>query len=76
LGNARFSEIPKSDIYVGRAELREELFRLRRFGLINEVKGQRIGLMYDGKELNLPDFVRLTSIGENFVLALPLIESQ
>jgi hypothetical protein len=76
LGNAKFNEISKSDVYIGRQELREELFRLRRFGLVDEVKGQRIGLMYDGKEFNLPDFVCLTSIGEKFVVALPLIESQ
>ncbi len=76
LGTASFNEVPRSDIYVGRPELREELFRLRRFGVVDEVNGQRIGLMYDGKECNLPDFVRLTAIGERFVLALPLIESQ
>jgi hypothetical protein len=49
LGNACFNDISKSDIYVGRPELREKLFRLRRFGLINEVGDQRIGLLYDGK---------------------------
>jgi hypothetical protein len=76
LGSAQFSEIPTSDIYEGRAELRQELFRLKRFGLIDEVMGQRIGLMYDGKQFNLPDFVRLTLIGENFVFALSGIESQ
>jgi len=72
LDNARFSKISQSDIYVGRPELRDELFCLRRFGLVDEVKGQRIGLLYDGKELNLPEFVRLTSIGEKFVLACSL----
>ena len=76
LGNARFSEIPRSDIYVGRPELLEELFRLRRFGLIDEVPGQRIGLIYDDKEVNLADFLRPTPIGNNFVLALPRIENQ
>jgi predicted nucleotide-binding protein len=76
LGNASFSEIPRSDIYVGRPELRDELFRLRRFGLVDEVPGQRVGLIYDGNEVNLADFLRLTPIGSNFVLALPMIESQ
>jgi hypothetical protein len=76
LGDTPFGHVPKSDLYVGHPGLREELFRLRRFGLIDEVKGQRIGMIYDDKELNLPDFVGLTSIGESFVLALPRIESQ
>jgi hypothetical protein len=76
LGNARFSEIPRSDIYVGRPELREELFRLKRFGLIGEVPGQRIELIYDDKDVNLADFLRLSPIGKDFVLALPMIERQ
>src|SRR5262249_7652042 len=71
LQGVAFGSLPKDDIYIGRPELREELFRLRRFGLVSEVAGQRIGLMYDGKTFNLGDFVQLTPIGDNFVLALP-----
>jgi hypothetical protein len=50
------------------------LFRLKRFGLIDEIEGQKIGDMLDGKKFKLRSFVRLTSQGERFIRALNDIE--
>jgi hypothetical protein len=61
--------------YTGRPPLRDELFRLMRYGLIDEVKGQNIGDIHDGKEIELADFVKLTPNGEKFVRALPELEA-
>jgi len=61
--------------YVGQPSLREEMFRLKRFGLIDEVEGQKIGDMFDGNRFKLRSFVRLTPQGERFIKALDEIES-
>ena len=60
--------------YVGQLSLREELFRLKRFGLIDEIEGQKFGDMFDGKKFKLRSFARLTSQGERFIRALDDIE--
>lgn len=60
--------------YVGQSSLREELFRLKRFGLIDEIEGQKIGDMLDGSKFKLRSFVRLTPQGERFIRALDEIE--
>lgn len=62
------------DEYKGRSSLREELFRLKRFGLIDEIGGQKIGDMFDGKKFKLRSFVSLTSQGGRFIRALDDIE--
>jgi hypothetical protein len=61
--------------YTGQSSLREELFRLKRFGLISEVEGQKIGEMLDGKKFKLRSFVQLTPQGERFIKALDEIEA-
>jgi hypothetical protein len=61
--------------YVGQASLREELFRLKRFGLLDELEGQKIGDMFDSKRFKLREFLRLTSQGERFIKALDEIEA-
>jgi hypothetical protein len=61
--------------YTGQASLREEMFRLKRFGLVDEVEGQKIGDMFDGKKFKLRSFVRLTPQGERFIKALDEIEA-
>jgi hypothetical protein len=61
--------------YTGQPSLRDELHRLKRFGLIDEVEGQKIGDMFDGKKFMLRSFVRLTSQGERFIKALDKIEA-
>jgi hypothetical protein len=60
--------------YTGQASLREELFRLKRFGLIDELEGQKIGDMLDGRKFKIGSFVRLTQQGERFIKALDEIE--
>lgn len=60
--------------YAGQPSLRDEMFRLKRFGLIDEVEGQKIGDMFDGKKFTLRSFVRLTPQGERFIKALDEIE--
>jgi hypothetical protein len=61
--------------YTGQASLREEMFRLKRFGLIDEVEGQKIGDMFDGKKFKLRSFVCITPQGERFIKALDEIEA-
>ncbi len=61
--------------YTGQSALREELFRLKRFGLIEEVEGQKIGNMLDGKKFMPRSFVRLTRQGERFIQELDQIEA-
>jgi hypothetical protein len=61
--------------YTGQGTLREELFRLKRFGLIDELPGQKIGDMLDGRQFMLASFVQLTQQGERFVKALDKIEA-
>ena len=61
--------------YIGCSSLREELWRLKRFGLIDEVEGQKIGDMYDDRRFRLHSFVRLTAQGEGFIKALSQIEA-
>jgi hypothetical protein len=61
--------------YTGQSSLREEIFRLKRFGLIAEVEGQKIGEMLDGKKFKLRSFVQLTPQGERFIKALDEIEA-
>lgn len=61
--------------YTGQSSLREELFRLKRFGLIDEIEGQKIGDMFDNKKFKLRSFVRLTQQGERFIKALDEIEA-
>ncbi len=60
--------------YVGQGSLRDELFRLKRFGLLDELEGQKIGDMFDNKRFTLRGFVRLTPQGERFLKALDEIE--
>jgi hypothetical protein len=60
--------------YTGQPALREEMFRLKRFGLIDEIEGQKIGDMFDGKTFRFRSFVRLTPQGERFIKALDEIE--
>lgn len=50
--------------------------QLKRFDLIEEVPPQKIGDFLDSKEANVASFVRLTSTGEKFLLALDKIEAQ
>lgn len=61
--------------YTGQSSLRDELFRLKRFGLIDEVEGQKIGDMFDGKKFMLRSFVCLTPQGERFIRALDEIDA-
>ena len=61
--------------YTGQPSLREEMFRLKRFGLIDEVEGQKIGDMFDGKKFKLRSFVHLTPQGKRFINALDEIEA-
>jgi hypothetical protein len=61
--------------YTGQSSLREEMFRLKRFGLIAEIEGQKIGDMFDGKKFKLRSFVHLTPQGERFIKALDEIEA-
>jgi len=61
--------------YTGQSSLREEMFRLKRFGLIDEVEGQKIGDMFDGKKFRPRSFVHLTPQGERFIKALDEIEA-
>jgi hypothetical protein len=51
------------------------MFRLKRFGLIDEVEGQKFGDMFDGKKFKLRSFARLTAQGERFIKALNKIEA-
>jgi hypothetical protein len=62
------------DEYVGQGSLREELHRLKRFGLLDEVPGQKIGDIFDGKAIKLSSFVSLTSQGKGFIRSLDEIE--
>ena len=48
--------------------------RLKRFGLIEEIEGQKIGDMFDGTKFKLRSFVCLTAQGERFIRALDDIE--
>jgi hypothetical protein len=50
--------------------------RLKRFGLIEEVPGQKIGDFFDGNRVNLAKFVRLTPTGIKFIETLDVIERQ
>ena len=62
------------EVYDGQLSLREELLRLKRFGLIEEIEGQKIGDMFDGTKFKLRSFVCLTAQGERFIRALDDIE--
>jgi hypothetical protein len=62
--------------YTGCGSLRDEILRLKRFGLIDEVEGQKVGDMFDGKKFRLDSFVHLTPNGTKFIRALDAIESQ
>ena len=61
--------------YTGQSSLREEIFRLKRFGLVAEIEGQKIGDMLDGRKFNLRSFVYLTPQGGRFIKALDQIEA-
>jgi hypothetical protein len=61
--------------YTGCASMREELFRLMRYGLAEEIEGQNVGDIHDGREVDLAAFLRLTQTGHKFVRALPGIEA-
>ncbi len=63
-------------MYRGQDSLRQDLLQLKRFDLIEEVPPQKIGDFLDSKEANVASFVRLTSTGEKFLLALDKIEAQ
>jgi hypothetical protein len=62
--------------YEGKPTLRDELLRLKRYGLIDEVEGQKIGDLFDRRKDNFAKYVRLTETGEQFIVALRKIESQ
>jgi len=62
--------------YTGRPELRNELLHLKRLGLIEEVPGQKIGDIFDGKVVDPGAFIKLTDSGKKFIVALDKIESQ
>jgi hypothetical protein len=64
------------EMYEGRPSLRDELFRLKRFGLIEEVEGQKIGDLFDGRKDNFANYVRFTDNGKKFILGLDRIERQ
>ncbi len=64
------------EMYRGQDSLRQDLLQLKRFDLIEEVPPQKIGDFLDSKEANVASFVRLTSTGEKFLLALDKIEAQ
>jgi hypothetical protein len=59
--------------YEGRESFRRELFRLKRFGLLSERSGQKIGAMHDNRDLF--EIVNLTPFGVEFVETLSEIES-
>ena len=54
--------------------MRDEMFRLKRFGLLDELPGQKVGDMFDNKRFKLREFVQLTPQGERFIRALDEIE--
>jgi hypothetical protein len=63
-------------LYTGQEALRQELLKLKRYGLIDEVPGQKIGDIFDRNIIDLAKFVRLSKPGKRFLLNLDRIEAQ
>ncbi|MDB5347067.1 MAG: hypothetical protein JWP89_5444 [Schlesneria sp.] len=59
--------------YTGRASLRAELHRLRKFRLIAEVYPQRINTIYDTIVVKIGSYVKITDMGRRFLAEMDRI---
>ena len=64
----------KTDGYVGNHDMRTELRRVRTMGLIENLPGRSVSEMKDGMNLNLSQYVQLTSFGRRMVTQLEAME--